>query len=186
VVRFNPPALTAMKITFPCRCGQRPLAREENAGKKVRCTYCAEVVRVPEVGKSDAELYALPSTADGIATRAETDLSAAAIREATPRHTYQTIDDRVVEDTSSHTADGATSQGGDLGRARVTGTHSRDAADSSWLRPSPPLPRESRSEPLRRSSQRMHVGCSAFFGPRQRGVRHKDWTSISELRQKPF
>ena len=28
------------------------------------------------------------------------------------------------------------------------------------------------------------VGCSPFFGPRQMGVRHKDWTSISELRQK--
>ena len=28
------------------------------------------------------------------------------------------------------------------------------------------------------------AGCSPFFGPRQMGVRHKDWTSISELRQK--
>ncbi len=78
-----------------------------------------EVVRVPEVSKSEAEMYALASTADGIATVAESDRLAVAVRETQTRQGYQMVDDGVVENTSSPKANGATGHRGEPAHASV-------------------------------------------------------------------
>ncbi len=36
-----------MSIQFACSCGQQLAAREEHAGKRVKCTACGEVQTVP-------------------------------------------------------------------------------------------------------------------------------------------
>src|SRR5205823_377241 len=36
-----------MTIRFACECGQQLAVRDENAGKRVRCTACSSVVAVP-------------------------------------------------------------------------------------------------------------------------------------------
>ncbi len=50
-----------MSIQFACACGQKLAAREEHAGKRVRCTACGEVQTVP------AEERELPPTREPMA-----------------------------------------------------------------------------------------------------------------------
>ncbi len=45
-----------MAIKFACpHCGKRFTAKEENAGKRAKCSACGEVTRIPSQSTSEAD-----------------------------------------------------------------------------------------------------------------------------------
>jgi hypothetical protein len=150
-----------MKITFSCRCGQRLQAREENRGKKVRCPSCSAVVRIPEVDGSDAEIYALAARADGVVSGAVPggpDHSAATVREPAPRQAHRLTADGSVEGAPDPAEVIGSTRVGEPESPGAPPPYSLEVGSSSWLYPPPPLPGESRSEPLPPASRRVPGG----------------------------
>src|SRR5262245_58158211 len=61
-----------MAIVFHCACGKRMQAREEFAGRKLKCGQCGTVVVIPNAAKAEAPALPPPPVPPVRATTPET------------------------------------------------------------------------------------------------------------------